>query len=524
MSSEYDSIEKAVKDFVAAQSGARFKGSELLDYVSSKAVPSPKAKSKKGAKKPTGRELGEMALDILNSMESRVLADPATGSFQSAEGFFKGALFRATPSKEELEEGILLPYPRLAFFCNPELCGAEDISISPSDAPGMKTIAAVDHAMAFEALAETHILVGRNALADYLVAEDHSNLAAVRGEKGAASRLKLAVFDMKDYYQAVGFHEGESLVFEVLDWTAGRYSFRRESVRAAEERRRSWISALERCLAKTWKDFGDYLEIADQVATALFIDACEGGKLCNSPDVGLDEAHKLFREVALVQNGGEWALVPSEELSAEAAKDDMDSPDVVKELSPEDFSVSKGKSSLDELLKEIKFPYPMPIFQAMIFDEISNGCESFEEFNSRYIAGLELTPVDDAQEAAFLNFAEELWEDSMERYSASADQAKAPLRTRVLELAKSCAETLSSIVARTSSSEKDRILEIYRSHHESVASLQRDILETLALLNSDSPLPEEGDDYENLELRLGDMEDLWDSILRGLEPIASSRD
>ena len=520
MSSEYDIIEKSVKDFVASRKGARFEGRELLDYVSSAAVDIPKAKGK-GSKKPSGRELGETALDILNTLESRVLTDTSTGLFQSADGFFKGASFRATPSKEEIAEGILLPYPRLAFFCNPELCGADDMIISPSDAPSIKAIASIEHAMGFEVLTEAHILIGRNALADYLVAESHSNMAAIKGERNAPAKMKLSVFSMKDYYQAVGFNEGDSLVFEVLDWSKGIYSFRHESVRATEERRRSWMHALERCLAKTWKDFGDYFEIADQIAIALFVDACSGGDLARRPDVGLDEAHRLFREIALVQNGGEWALVPSEELAAEAAKDDLDDiPGLVKDLSPEDFSVTKGSVKVEDMLKEIGFPYPMPIFQAMLTDEIVNGCDSYEEFHSRHIAGLSLTYVDDAQEAAFLNFVEDLWEDSKEHYNPANDQDKAPLRTRVLELAKSCAETLTAIVSKTESAEeRERILDVYKRYHEGVASLQRDILETLALINADSPLPE-GDEYDDLELRLGDMEDLWDSLLEGLDSIA----
>jgi hypothetical protein len=515
MSVNYDGVEAAVKSFVESQNGASFEGRELLDFVIAN-LPKGRKPSKKA---PQGREIGEMALEILKSLEDGILCDPASGRFQTAEGFFKGALFRATPSREELAEGILLPYPRLAFFCNPELCGADEIAITPSDIPGAAPIGSKTHAMAFDALSESHILVGRSALVDYLVAESHANFAPLKAHEAPKTKMNLSVFDMRDYYGKSGFQEGDSLIFEVLDWRLGRYSFRREPIRSSEADRREWMHSLERSLARTWKDFGDYLEIADQVAAALFSDACSGGVLAKSPHVGLDEAHRLFKEIALVQEGGEWALVPSEELASEMGADELP-PDAVKELSPSDFSVSKGKLTEEDVLKEIKFPYPLPILQAMIFDELSNGCESFEEFHSRNIAGLSLEFADDAQEAAFLNFIEDLWEDSQERFNPAGDEAKSPLRVRILELAKDCAGILAAIVARAATPERDAVLEAYKLHHGGVASLQKDIIETLALLNSDSPLPDEGGEYDDLELRVGDMEDLWDSLLEVLEPIA----
>jgi hypothetical protein len=251
-----------------------------------------------------------------------------------------------------------------------------------------------------EELQDSHVLLGRDALVDYLVAEDQANFEALRSSSGTKAMMRLSVFDMDAYYKASGFQEGDSLIFEVLDYATGAFAFRRESGRASEAAREAWLRAFELAIAATWRDYGEYLEVYEQVGAAFFSDACSGGFLAKRPDLGLDEATRLFKDVALVQNAGEWNLVPSEELSEEAARDYFGKDELAKGLSPDDLAISKGSSDLEDMLKEVGFPYPMPIFQAIVTDEIANGCESFGDFHARHLAGLKLKFADDAQEAA----------------------------------------------------------------------------------------------------------------------------
>ncbi len=516
MSSDYDRIESAVFAFIDAKAGARFKGSELLDYVQAKL----KGSAKKGRKAAeSGRPLAETALAVLDSMQDHIFRDEESGVFQAASAFFKGALFRATPSKFELEEGILMPFSRFPFFCDPELCGADSLTISPVDAPKVKSVSCVKRSMSFEMILDSHVLPGRNAVMDYLVAESDLNFKSIRsGSELSKSAMEMTVFDMRPYYDAVSFAQGGSLVFEVLDWSKGLFSFRHEKGPRPDDERLRWMGAFERALAATWREYNDYLEVSEQVSRALFFDACAGGELIRNPAVGLDEASRLFRDIALVQDGGDWMLVPSGEL----AEDDFEAPpEAVPGLAPDQFSVSKGNvSKTDELLKEMRFPYPLPVFQAMIFDEIANGCESFDEFYARNVATLGIAAVDDAQEAAFMNFVEDLWESSFESFTPGNDEPKAPLRTRLLDVSRSCAETLAGIIAKAK--EDGSTLDIYKGQHRNIVAMQKDIMDTLSLLNSDNSLSEEGQDYENLELRVEDIEELWDSVLEELEPIVGS--
>ena len=126
---------------------------------------------------------------------------------------------------------------------------------------------------------------------------------------------------------------------------------------------------------------------------------------------------------------------------------------------------------------------------------------------------------DEAQEAAYLNFVEELWEQTFEHYSHNMDSLRAPLRARLLELTDARIELSAAVLARRNATLPPNL-------REQMVKLHRDVLDTLFVLDRDAVIEEE--DIENLELRVGDIEDdfelVSDQITRWLEEqISGSR-
>ena len=171
-----------------------------------------------------------------------------------------------------------------------------------------------------------------------------------------------------------------------------------------------------------------------------------------------------------------------------------------------DFSVSSGRiDTLEHLLEDLNAPLDYVEIYAMVQDDLANGQDSCEEFERKLIHLLSVTFADDGQEAAFRNFIEDCWEEAEERFDPVIEQTKTPLRTRVLELNSKRLE-----MARSLASGYD-----YGAIPKECVHFMKDfhgkILNTLALINADSSLPE-GRDYDLLELRIGDMEDAWDAF------------
>ncbi len=187
--------------------------------------------------------------------------------------------------------------------------------------------------------------------------------------------------------------------------------------------------------------------------------------------------------------------------------------EIIHGLTPDQFSASSGNlDSLESILADTHAPVNSVESFAFIQDAIANGESGFDAFYQRFIALTGIRFADDAQETAFLNFLDEAWEESLEFYNPVADMAKMPLRAHLLEMTEQRLDLLSrfSVCAEGETAEKRDVLS--RETAGAVQSVRHQITETLALLNNASELPE-GEEYEQLELRVGDIAELWDALL-----------
>jgi uncharacterized protein with von Willebrand factor type A (vWA) domain len=104
------------------------------------------------------------------------------------------------------------------------------------------------------------------------------------------------------------------------------------------------------------------------------------------------------------------------------------------ELKPE-FGISTGSvESLEKILQEIGVSLRPHEIEAFMRDELFHGRKSLEAVNERCFSGRELVFSDDAQQVAFDNFMDELWEEVVEDYNRFTDEVHGKLRTKALTL------------------------------------------------------------------------------------------
>ena len=466
--------------------------------------------------------------------------------------FFKGAQFKIRPSALEIKEGLLFYGARFAPFCSEEVfADGYNIVEAGSELKYQPSACAVQ----FGQIAKLFQMLGRSTMIDCIVADDADNYQILHNTATSEKALvKLTAFDFGAFYRKHNFTEGDAIIATVRNWRTGSFSVK--YVPAADlpgqEELSAWISDFEEGLIQVYEDYGEYLEIPDQIAHAWLCAFRQGHDLRQRPFLSLEEYPALMRDITIRRDGPEWTLVPVDEPTVSGGWQDIahaadcgpadepvaggyddyasegeageneyghecycghqhyqhreDDSKNAKPLRAEDFSASSGRiDSLEHMLEDLSAPLDYIEIYAMIQDDLANGQETPGEFVRKLIDFMGVHFADDAQEAAFYNFVEECWEDAFERFDPVIEETKTPLRTRLLELNVRRLELARTLVERFKDSKiPPKLVKQMKDFHAR-------ILNTLGLLNADRSLPE-GAEYEQLELRVGDIEDAWDEF------------
>ena len=448
--------------------------------------------------------------------------------------FFQGAQFKIRPSALEIREGLLFYGARFAPFCSEEVFADEyNITDAGSDLKYQPLVCPVR----FGQVAKLFQMLGRSTMIDCIVADDADNYRVLEESASAEqAQVKLTAFNFGAFYRKHHFTEGDAVIVTVRNWQTGSFSveYRSAADLPPQEELSAWITDFEEGLIQVYEDYGEYLEIPDQVARAYLCAFEQKHDLRRRPSLSLEEYPALMRDITIRRDGPEWSLVPVDEPSVSGGYGDYDPEDEHehehdhdhecscghdhghdhdhehkhehKPLAAEDFSASSGRiDTLDHMLEDLSAPLDYTEIYAMIQDDLANGQESAEEFVRKLIDFMGVHFADDAQEAAFYNFVEECWEDASECFDPVIEQTKTPLRTRLLELNSRRLELARTLVDRYKDSK------IPKKLVEQMKDFHGRILNTLGLLNADCSLPE-GEEYEQLELRVGDIEDAWDEF------------
>lgn len=427
------------------------------------------------------------------------------------DAFFRGTLFRTVPSDAEVELGILFPGAAFIPFCSGELFPDE---FQLTDSPGKKPFPVVSRVLPFACAASAFTMLGRSGIIDHLSAESESNRRALREAASLEqAEVELSAFDLSRFYRENQFQKGDALVIRVDDWKNACFSLRIQRAGDApdEARKNAFVRDLEQALLRVCELEQDYAGISRQIAEAYIIAYENGHDLRGRPELSPEEYRIRMCEIAIRRDSSEWLLVPAGTLGTPGntafRNPEGEKEKIIPGITPDQFSASRGTlESMDAILAEINAPVSSIEIDAIILDAIANGEELFDSFRARISDILNPQFADDAQEAAFTNFLEDSWELGHEFFNPAADAGRAPLRARLLDLTQQRID----LSIRLLEQQKNNTMPAETA--KTLRNLHRDILDTLALLNNDSAIDSDGQ-LEQLELRVGDIEDAWDDFL-----------
>lgn len=340
------------------------------------------------------------------------------GEYLLKKIFFQDGEFCITPDKYEIEHGILFPGHRFAPFCAEGIFPSEVklIELDKDKKNGMKDVSET-----LENIIKYHVLLGSEQIFDFLIAENPVNMKLLQG-KTKDRQVKLKAFDLKEFYRRHDFEDGDAIAVKIIDWTNGVFNFSCISGNNRKESRvKDWTRKYSAAIDKTIDAYEDYLEIPDQLSSAFFIG---GRELLVADGASLDEFYRNNDHIEISMDSGHTILTRKPEMDSE------------EELAlPEGVMISQGKTaSIDEILEEIGIPLKTPEIDAYILDQCYRREMEFVDFFSRCFGTEKLNFIDDAQESIFINFVEDRWEKFSNSYNRHADELKAPVRERILEL------------------------------------------------------------------------------------------
>ena len=502
--------------------------------------------------------LDRIAESLLGTDEYFLKGMGDAGYAVSRRSFFKNAVFRIIPDANEIRKGFLLCGARFVPFVSPEVFAGEYELVSAEK--GAKVFKTKTCNGLFADFCKPYLLLGKSETLDTLVAECDENYEEIRSVRSLdRARVSITAYDLGTFYKKHDFRIGDGILVKIIDWECGKFSLQYSPASEApqEEEKEKFLTAFEDGIAETFKIFGEYQLPCDQIAYAYFF-ASENGTfdLRKNPALSLDEYPARMRDIAVNRDDAEWFLMPVDSDDYEYSNVDESFEEqeekcscghhhhhegedqchchehhkheysgIKTELSDEEkeelyaheegisdpriprhFSLSKGRmDSLEGILDDIHSPVPYVEIYGMLLDFLANGGEDFKTFFDVLSGEMGTEFVDEAQEAAFLNFLEEVWEDAVEKFNPVHENTKMGLRSRVLTLTASHRVFAAELLHKHKGKVPKEIILKMKSIHGR-------LMDTLGVINADSSLPEEGEEFELLDLRIGDLEDEWDDL------------
>ena len=371
--------------------------------------------------------LESKGLQISPKVERRVASALRSSSFVFADGIdgytprhavFTDAKFMISPTREEIDAGILIPGHRFVPFLCPEVF---PWGCRLATSHGIKTRRKKIKRKITDLLIY-YTLFGLENLPAILLADSQQNEKAIL-EPSPESEAVITVFSMQQLYREWEFREGDGFLLTVRSWKEGDFVLEhvsREDRNADPEGEKEWISRLEEGFDITFDTLGISAEMPDQIAYAFYYGGSEllenpaihlGGFLSKSDFLGFQ---KLGRDTYLWRNGEDLQeqYISSFEPKPPTGADD----------------------SLEAILDDIGVSLSTEELEAYMRDELFHRRDSLSAVAERCLSGRAGAFVDLEQEEAFHRFLESLWDEVKEEYNFFTDQAGGRLREKALRI------------------------------------------------------------------------------------------
>lgn len=332
--------------------------------------------------------------------------------------FFCRTPFAVAPDRWEINEGVLFPANRLTPFLSEE--------VFPSDAELLfdgEPLPKREITMPFGEALHYLNLVGHEQVLDYLEADSDAN-DNISEHLSPTTLVTMTVFDCRELFEELSFKEGDLLILQLTDPDTGEFELNyRPAEERSEDARDKWIADYEKAMTEVIGNFRDYLEMSQQIHWAFYY----GGEELASAGAAVEEFVKDCDSIEMRTKGDHSVFI----LAGSQGEYTSDESNPL----PDGFGISSGETSdFGLMLKEVGSPLTPDEIDGFILDNCAARDLNFDRFFARAFPHGQFTYADDAQEAVFMNFLEERFEELTENYNRLLDEAKAPLRSTIMEL------------------------------------------------------------------------------------------
>ena len=334
--------------------------------------------------------------------------------------YFSRIGFAMTPDAWEIKEGVLFPGGRLTPFLSPEIFPSDAVFLYEGDELPKREIT-----LPFAEALRYSVLLGHEQVINYLEADSDAN-DGLRWHAAPTTLVTLTVFDFRELYRALKFQVGDAFIARLTDPDEGLFELElRRRAERPEALRGKWILDYEKAMTKVVEKFRDYLEIPDQIGWAFYY----GGEATANGNASVEEFISESDRIE-IRTDGDHAVLGLAGGEAPAEADGAEKMEL-----PEGLSISSGETSdFGALLRETGSGLTPDEVDGFILDNCAARDMTFDRFFARAFPHGPLEYADEAQEAVFLNFLEERFEELTEHYDRVGDEKKAPVRGTIMEL------------------------------------------------------------------------------------------
>jgi RNAse (barnase) inhibitor barstar len=329
--------------------------------------------------------------------------------------FFHKAEFKVAPTAFELKKGILFSGHRFIPFYSQELFPTESFQIMTQAGNVIKT---KNIKIKLEDLYNYYSLLGAEGIIENITADHTTNYKLI----GTPSqKVNITVFDLDNFYKQHSFAAGMSLKFIVEDWHSGKFFVSTDNGIDTDDEKHKWFETLEEGLFRVFDKFGPYMEIPEQLALGFYYSVPSILKSSPCPIDSFIKTNEKI-QVKFFENNTILWYPEEQENSAES--------EPVEDL----VSISQGTiESLDAILEELGFLTSSIEIEAFIRDTLLTGNNDITSVMQKIFPESGIIFKDKAQETAFYNHLEELWEDITSNYDPNIDSKNASSRREILE-------------------------------------------------------------------------------------------
>lgn len=447
-------------------------------------------------------EKEKLTSQIIRELEHHESLIPETPgeSYVNAEKLFDGAEFLIVPDALEIDNNILIPGHRFVPFMDQELFPSE---ITLKEAGAKKSQSYRAFTASAEEIIRYHLLMGAETLFDFFAAEDEENITNARSSNNP--QLKLAVLDMKKFYQETQFSEGDAIMVKVIDYKKGIFEYRLENGKmrkaaAAKAFRNSFDDVLQRVTEE--------LLTGEPIINQLRCAFANNAELLKKPLMSLDE---------MLLDDSAFDIAFDAEVSTLVKRNEdegiCDCHHDHGNALPDNVTIGSGEvGTLEEMLGKLYSMLNLVELDALLLDNFKNHDLDFNSFYSRAFGENELEFVDTMQEACFFNALEERFEMMLDNYSREHDNESAEIRSMIVDFTMERCQLMSEFVSMADE------LELKPELFEELAEVTALLDEALKIVNAPAAI---GEDFDFEEFRSG-VEDALEkgeeamTVLRGV--------